>query len=267
MFSIINKKKKGFTLVELLIAMAIFMVVITISLGSIISILDAGRKARSLKSVMTNLNFTFEVLSRELKFGRNYHCGVTTDTVWTPQNCTGSGVEPESAITFMATDNKPTIYRLNPVNGTQLEKSTNYGASYIPITSPDIIIQDLKFFVFGAGTGDNAQPRVLVIIRGYAGTKPTVQSHFVLQTTISQRSVDQLVSALPAVTYPPTDSSYTFCANENGVCTFSGTATVGYGADTSFSYEYNVVDSISCDNATFGDPIVGTVKGCYYKIN
>jgi prepilin-type N-terminal cleavage/methylation domain-containing protein len=178
---------RGFTLVELLVAMAVFMVVITISLGSIVSILDAGRKARSLKSVMTNLNFTFEVLSRDLKFGNNYYCGVTTQSSWTPQNCTGSFVPPASGITFITSDGIPTIYRLN---GTQLEKSTDYGVTYTGITSPDIIIQDLKFFVFGAGTGDNAQPRVLILIRGYAGTKPTAQSSFVLQTTVSQRGIE-----------------------------------------------------------------------------
>jgi prepilin-type N-terminal cleavage/methylation domain-containing protein len=258
-----NKKvKKGFTLVELLIAMAIFMVIVTISMGSIISILDAGRKARALKSVMTNLNFTFETLSRDLKFGRSYYCGVATGQTWTPQNCTGSGASPESAITFVTSEGVPTIYRLN---GTQLEKSTDYGATYVGITSPEIVIEDVKFFVFGSGTGDDAQPRVLILVRGYAGGKPTAQSRFVLQTTISQRGVDRLFTATPPAVYPPDDPEYTYCAPEWGTCSFSGVATVAYGALTSYYYLEGITNTTPCDNATFGDPI-GVSKACYYKV-
>jgi prepilin-type N-terminal cleavage/methylation domain-containing protein len=182
-----NNSQSGFTLVELLVALAVFMVIMTISLGSVLSIVDAGRKARSLRAVMTNLNFTFEAMSRDIKFGDVYHCGVTTLPTWTPQNCTGTGLPPANGLTFRTSDGTPTIYRLN---GTQIEKSTDNGSSYIGITSSEIVVQDLKFYVFGAAAGDGAQPRVLVQVRGYAGTKPTAQSRFFLQTILSQRDLD-----------------------------------------------------------------------------
>jgi hypothetical protein len=38
---------------------------------------------------------------------------------------------------------------------------------------------------------------------------------------------------------------------------------VRYGAGTSFNFQ-TATNGISCDNATFGDPIVGTVKHCDY---
>ncbi len=59
-------------------------------------------------------------------------------------------------------------------------------------------------------------------------------------------------------------SGYTFCANENGTCSFSGTASVAYGANGAFNYK-TATNSIACNNATFGDPISGTVKACYYQ--
>jgi hypothetical protein len=55
----------------------------------------------------------------------------------------------------------------------------------------------------------------------------------------------------------------THCANENWTCSFSGTQSVAYGANGSFSYR-TATGSIACNNATFGDPIVGVVKACYY---
>lgn len=54
---------------------------------------------------------------------------------------------------------------------------------------------------------------------------------------------------------------WTFCATENGTCTFSGTKLVRYGADTTF-VQQTATTSIPCTNAQFGDPLVGTVKHC-----
>jgi hypothetical protein len=60
-------------------------------------------------------------------------------------------------------------------------------------------------------------------------------------------------------------SGYTFCAYESGSCGFTGTADVAYGANGSFSYKYNQTGNVSCNNATFGDPLPNTAKACFYK--
>ncbi len=60
--------------------------------------------------------------------------------------------------------------------------------------------------------------------------------------------------------------TWTQCASENGTCTFSGTMTVRYGAGSSWYYRV-ATGSIACNNATFGDPIQGTAKACYYSPN
>jgi hypothetical protein len=66
----------------------------------------------------------------------------------------------------------------------------------------------------------------------------------------------------PATNTPT--GAWTFCANENGICTFPGTMYVRYGAGTAWYYQV-ATGSIPCDNATFGDPLYGTVKACYYS--
>jgi type IV pilus assembly protein PilY1 len=72
-------------------------------------------------------------------------------------------------------------------------------------------------------------------------------------------------SALSTVSETPPSFAVP-CASENAVCTIPDgiTATVWYGANSSWNYSQNVTGSINCSNAVFGDPIYGTVKACYY---
>jgi prepilin-type N-terminal cleavage/methylation domain-containing protein len=190
----------GFTLVELIVAVAVFTVVMTISLGSVLSILDAGRKAKALKTIMTNLNFSLEVMTKEIKFGKNYACGVAPNTpdITVPhvstRNCTGNPTAPDSSITFTSSEGNGIIYRLS-ANGKQIEKAISVGGAafgpYITVTSREVTITNLKFYVFGSTVGDSLQPRMLILVQGYAGTKASLQSKFSLQTTASQRSLDR----------------------------------------------------------------------------
>jgi hypothetical protein len=59
-------------------------------------------------------------------------------------------------------------------------------------------------------------------------------------------------------------AGYTFCANERATCSFSGTASVAYGANGKFNFR-TATNSIACNNSVFGDPIPGTKKACYVK--
>jgi len=62
------------------------------------------------------------------------------------------------------------------------------------------------------------------------------------------------------VTGGPAGSTY--CAPENGICSFSGTATVAYGANGTFT-DKSLTSGTPCDNSVFGDPAYGTVKACF----
>jgi hypothetical protein len=71
------------------------------------------------------------------------------------------------------------------------------------------------------------------------------------------------IEDIPPCTSGP--SGYTKCADENGTCSFSGTGDVAYGCSGSYNIRNSVVNSISCNNATFGDPLVGVLKACFWK--
>lgn len=58
-----------------------------------------------------------------------------------------------------------------------------------------------------------------------------------------------------------TTGQWSFCANENGHCIFTGTQTVRYGAGNNF-VQRSLAWSAACNNATFGDPAPGVTKHC-----
>jgi parallel beta-helix repeat protein len=63
------------------------------------------------------------------------------------------------------------------------------------------------------------------------------------------------------VTYTSGSSSWTFCATEGGVCAFTGTKDVRYGANGVYAYK-TLSDGTPCTNAVFGDPAPGVAKQC-----
>lgn len=189
---------KGFTLIELLVAVGLFTIVMTITLGVIMSIIDGNKKAQSINSVSNNLSFAIESMVRDIKTGYQYRCNLTefpiTDLVKTiPSSCnastpltfinlisTISGQEKSVQYQFVAPsgDNPGYIQKISCLSGVCTPSSR--------VTSPEINITDMKFYVRNPSAGAG-QPGVFLIIRGTAKVNPTTISTFNLQTFISQR--------------------------------------------------------------------------------
>jgi len=160
--------KRGFTLIELMTAIAIFTIVMTISMGSILNVFDANRKSRSLKTVLNNLNLVVESMSREMRYGKDYRPSGNT------------------AITFLSSDGVDISYSFN---NNSIEKKVGNGP-YIAMTAPEIIIDDMVFYTRGEAQGDAFQPKVIMKIKSHAGSGRS-RSDFTLQTMVSQRVLDR----------------------------------------------------------------------------
>ena len=178
----------GFTLIEIMVSVGIFAIVMTISAGSLFSILDANAKSQAQKSVINNLNLALESMSRSMRVGTAYHCGdsgALNDVV----DCSSG----DSFFAFEAsggddgTSSDQVIFRLS---GTSIEKSIDGGGSFTAITSPQVVVENLTFYVTGSSSSDNSQPKVLITVRGEAGTKERTKTDFDIQTTVSQRQLD-----------------------------------------------------------------------------
>jgi prepilin-type N-terminal cleavage/methylation domain-containing protein len=171
--------QRGFTLIEIMVSMSIFIVVMTISLGAILGIFTDNTNAQQIKAAMDNLNSGVETMSRELRFGTEWHCGDIGSDITSPQECQANS--PGTEIAFLASDGVTrTVYRLN---GTAIEKSVDGGVTFTPVTSNEVSISQFTLVVVGLSTGN--QPKGYIYIKGVAGTKnPTP---FSLQSLVSQR--------------------------------------------------------------------------------
>ncbi len=74
-------------------------------------------------------------------------------------------------------------------------------------------------------------------------------------------------TSTPTNTFTPVPTAvpeWTFCANENATCSFTGKKEVRYGENGFYFYAI-FTNTTACSNAVFGDPLVGIVKHCYYR--
>jgi len=87
-----------------------------------------------------------------------------------------------------------------------------------------------------------------------------------MTVTTDQRGVPRPQGAACDIgAYELGGEQWTFCAPEGGLCAFTGTTEVRYGANGVYVY-LTLTDGTACTNAVFGDPIYGTVKECATRI-
>lgn len=162
-----NKKQKGFTLIEMLVSVAIFSIILIVIMGSIVSIVDVSRKARTMTEVMNNLNFTFESMTRTLK------------------TATSIQVQSDGVIVANNQDGKEVKYKIESVNGkNKLQKSYDNGG-YVDLTSEEV---DITEYIIEEKKTDQ-QPRVFFSMKGRVETAKGIVSEFSMQTTVSQRQL------------------------------------------------------------------------------
>jgi prepilin-type N-terminal cleavage/methylation domain-containing protein len=191
-------RNRGFTLIEMMVAVAIFAIAMTIALGSLLAMSESNRKAETFKSVINNLNFALESVSRTVRTGTVYHCDVTSTPVNIARDCAAVGA---SSVAFQSADASQGTLAYCRGNGstcsdtgTAILRSVNGGA-YASITSPEVIITGLLFYVTGAAESPSTiQPKVTILITGQVLSAPNStfkQTTFNLQTSVTQRLYDR----------------------------------------------------------------------------
>lgn len=203
-----KNNQQAFTLIEIMVSISIFLVVMTIVLGALLSIIDGNKKTQAINSVSNNLSSALESMIRDIKTGYQYKCGVSHGTVIAGTE--SSTCDPATAIdtiSFISTisstpragqywlsDPDPVTGRRGiikffcPANIDNPSVNCKIGSNYetLVITSPEIDVQELNFYVNVPDSGEG-QPGVFVVIKGTAYINKTQYSDFHVQTFISQR--------------------------------------------------------------------------------
>ncbi len=183
----------------MMVSVAIFTIVMTIALGALLSMSESDRKAQSFKSVINNLNFSMDSMSRSIRTGQVYHCDIGQTPITATRDCAATAA---TSFAFRPANSSNTVvYRLESSNATLcgqpsarvgcITRSTDGGANYSSITSPEVYIDTLNFYVTGSTVGDSIQPKVTILISGLVTVTATQTSAFNLQTSVTQRIYDQ----------------------------------------------------------------------------
>jgi prepilin-type N-terminal cleavage/methylation domain-containing protein len=191
-----DKKERGFTLIELMVATTIFTSIMLASMGSLFFTLDAARNSRSLRFAMDNVNFAMDSMTRSIRMGSNYTCAVGEDQIYMEQepptkDCLdGDG----TFIVFIPqdADSKTRIgYRIasrGDAKGTRELQRCDIKGVCVPVVSSQVDVQKLFFTVKGSSIDDKIQPSVYIIMKGTVTVKG-VETSFSLQTFASQRNL------------------------------------------------------------------------------
>jgi prepilin-type N-terminal cleavage/methylation domain-containing protein len=175
---IINQKndsrQNGFTLIELLVAMSLFVIIVTIAVGSFISAMRTQRALVALMAVNDNASLAIEQMAREIRTGTDF---------------------PTSGAACNNLDNLTFTNYL----GNSVKYSVNKGALVkddgtsllVPITASNVNVKKLNFCVLNRA-GSNP-PRITILLEVAVSSTSAIGVQGVatdLQTTISARNLE-----------------------------------------------------------------------------
>lgn len=221
-----SQQSRGFSLVEMMVSLMIFSVVAVVALGAMIKIINVNKKAQTLQSSITNLNFALDVMSRELTVALAVYCqggSPETFTSFTPQTGDPTAasnwyispcqIDNNSANSAMIVFKTPTLdptltcvlssaylFRYNPSSHfTTLEKAEQTAcgqvlgstdAPFVSVVSPNVTLTNYSLSVNYDGTLGSPtyqrHPLVSWYIAGYAGVRETEKTYFNVQTSVAE---------------------------------------------------------------------------------
>ena len=181
-----NKFMTGFTIIETMIAISIFLIVVVIGIGALLNAHLVNKKSQDMRSIMDSLSFSMEDMSRNIRTGSNYSCLDGQGIPPSGKNCRG--------IAFDSNNNGIVSQWVYYVQNGYLYRSTDGFASSVQMTPEEVKLneQSYNFSVIGAepaSTSDVQQPLVIIRLVGTI-TSGGNTTPFSLQTAISQRLSD-----------------------------------------------------------------------------
>lgn len=206
-----HQTKNGFTLIEMLVSLALFTIVSTVTVGALLSLIGGNQRLLTQQTLTSSAIFSLDNMTREIRTGSYYNCRPAswfTDMSYnqntlgtTPRDCPGTtGVSFVESSTRTSSGGRVAYYFATDtgIPGNPITLWRRIGNESPSKLLPDDIVltSDSRFIVGGSAPlnsaittpiGYNRQPQVTVIMV-LAETADTRAQ--ILQTTITQRSLD-----------------------------------------------------------------------------
>ena len=174
--------KRGYTLVELIVAVGLFAVVMTLATGAYLVMIGAQRQTQGLATGIDNLSFVFESMTTAMRTGTAY--------------CSNSDCSDNTnSSTFSYRDSQGRYVTYGLVSGAidTCVSTTAFCAPNVSITAPQVTVTGLTFNPTGTAgyaTGDNVQPYVRIVITGTVSVAPGKTRTFAVETSAIMRGAD-----------------------------------------------------------------------------
>lgn len=172
--------QKGFTLIEVMVAVSIFAIVITVGIGSLMTVNAGYRQAQLQRKAIDNVAFAMETMAREIRVGGQY----TLASSPTAASDIDSG--SDNIFSFVSIDGDDVTYALDTVADAI---TVTIGNTTSELTSPNVEITSLEF-VLEEVYSSAKQPYVTIYIAARA-TRSNQETDILLQTSVSQRRVNK----------------------------------------------------------------------------
>src|SRR3989344_4028496 len=132
-----TRSTRGFSIIEMIVAVAIFSIVMVVCVGALLSVVDVNQRVQSMKSIVNNLNYALETMVRNIRTGRDYECLNASNL----QPCSAN---PGDAISFTDQRGNAVTYRRDASTNTI---KRDLGVETLDLTDPVVLIDRLNFYV------------------------------------------------------------------------------------------------------------------------
>ena len=187
----IKSNKRGATLVELLVSVAIFSVIILSATQIFKMVVEGQRSAISSDNIQSNMRYILEIISKEMRMAERIDDGCDNVFGVTSTNRVYNKTSNElgEAFYFKNKDEECTIYYLeedeNNIQRLKIQRGENIGY----LTSNDVQIKNLNFLINDNKIIGNksVQPSVTISMDIVSVGKEIHLATTTIQTTISSR--------------------------------------------------------------------------------
>lgn len=169
-----KNKNAGFTLIELIVVIALAAGVFGLAASVFVQTLKIQRRALFIQKVQENISFALESMAKEIRVSSI----ATANTV----NCPAS---PSNILSIVHPINGNIDYFLS---GTDLHRRLSGSGIDTVLNSVGTQINRLGFCISGNSTNDQQQPRITILLTVSNGNaNPDYNISIDMQTTVSQR--------------------------------------------------------------------------------
>jgi len=181
-----QQKEKGFTLIEVIFAVALFAVVAVVALGTLLTSTTANRKSKTERVALDSLGFALDDMTQNIRFGNNYDC--SSNPIPTENECLWVGSE---TISLIGAGGTTVMYQrgVHPSSGYGVIQRSDGVSGWLNLTDPNVSIDFIRFYVISSISASPPRfPRVLISVRGRAVNSDTkAETPFAFQTTVTKR--------------------------------------------------------------------------------